>query len=181
MKIYTRTGDEGTTGLFGGERVRKDALRVEAYGTVDECNAAIGTARAHALDPALDALLHDIQNQLFVVGGDLATPGPSDYVPRTTQPMVDWCETQIDALEAGLPALRRFILPGGTPAAAGLHLARTVCRRAERLCVALHADEPLTTPVLQYLNRLSDLLFVLARAANARAGRSDVFWEKPTV
>lgn len=181
MKIYTRTGDAGETGLFGGERVRKDSLRVETYGTCDECNAAIGTARAADLDPALDALLHAIQNQLFVVGGDLATPGPSDFVPRTNQAMVDWCETQIDALEAGLAPLRRFILPGGTVAAAQLHLARTVCRRAERLAVTLNADEPLSTPVLLYLNRLSDLLFVAARAANVRAGRSDVFWEKPSV
>jgi len=179
MKIYTKTGDAGETGLFGGQRVSKDALRVHAYGTADECNAAIGVARAAAVDARLDGLLAELQAQLFVVGADLATPGESPHIPRVGEAEVGFLEETIDRLEAELAPLRQFILPGGTPGAAQLHLARTVCRRAERWAVSLAAEEPINPQVLVYLNRLSDLLFVVARAANARAGRGDVPWVSP--
>lgn len=179
MKIYTRTGDAGETGLFGGGRVPKDALRVHAYGTVDECNAALGLARAAGLDPELDALLAQVQAQLFVVGADLATPGEHAHTSRVGADEVAFLERAIDGLEAGLEPLRQFILPGGTAAAAHLHMARTVCRRAERWAVSLAHAEPINPQVLSYLNRLSDLLFVMARAANARAGQSDVPWVSP--
>lgn len=179
MKIYTRTGDTGETGLFGGQRVPKDALRVHAYGTADECNAALGLARAAGLDPELDALLAQVQNQLFVVGADLATPGESANIPRVGAAEVALLEGAIDSLEASLEPLRQFILPGGTPAAAHLHLARTICRRAERWAVSLAHAEAVSPHVLTYLNRLSDFLFVAARAANARAGTGDVPWVSP--
>lgn len=180
MKIYTRTGDAGETGLFGGQRVSKDDLRVQAYGTVDECNATLGVARAAGLDPGLDALVAQIQNHLFVVGADLATPDESPHIPRIGAEEVAWLETTIDALEAELAPLRQFILPGGTPGAAQLHLSRTVCRRAERGVVSLgQSDEVLNEQVLTYLNRLSDCLFVAARIANARAGVADVPWVSP--
>lgn len=179
MKIYTRTGDAGETGLFGGQRVTKDALRVHAYGSTDECNAAIGVVRAVGLDPELDDLLAQVQNQLFVVGADLATPGEHASIPRIGAPEVTFLEGWIDRLEAELTPLRQFILPGGTPAAAQLHLARTTCRRAERWVVSLAQAEPINAEVLVYLNRLSDLLFVVARAANARAGAADVPWVSP--
>lgn len=179
MKIYTRTGDTGETGLFGGQRVAKDSLRVHAYGTADECNAAVGLARAAGVDPALDALLAQVQNQLFVVGADLATPGESANIPRVGAAEVAFLEEAIDELEGGLEALRQFILPGGTPGAAQLHLARTVCRRAERWAVSLAHEEAVGAQVLIYLNRLSDFLFVAARAANARAGAADVPWVSP--
>ncbi|MFV9507348.1 MAG: cob(I)yrinic acid a,c-diamide adenosyltransferase [Oscillochloridaceae bacterium umkhey_bin13] len=179
MKIYTRTGDAGETGLFGGQRVTKDALRVQAYGTVDECNATLGVARAAGLEAGLDALLAQIQNQLFVVGADLATPDESPHIPRIGAEEVAWLEATIDELEAELAPLRQFILPGGTPGAAQLHLARTVCRRAERWVVSLRQEETLNPQVLTYLNRLSDLLFVAARVANARANTPDVPWVSP--
>lgn len=176
MKIYTKTGDAGQTGLFGGERVAKDALRVHAYGTADECNAVLGLARAAGLDAGLDELLATVQNQLFVVGADLATPGESAHIPRVGDDEVRQLEQWIDMLEGELEPLRQFILPGGTPAAAQLHLARTTCRRAERWAVSLAQAEPINPLVLTYLNRLSDFLFVVARAANARAGAPDVPW-----
>ena len=179
MKIYTKTGDAGQTGLFGGQRVAKDALRVHAYGTVDECNAAMGVARAAGLDPELDAIVATVQNQLFVVGADLATPGESANIPRVSDDEVQFLEQWIDTLEAGLEPLRQFILPGGTPGAAQLHLARTTCRRAERWAVSLAHEESISAYVLIYLNRLSDFLFVAARAANARAGSADVPWVSP--
>lgn len=183
MKIYTKTGDNGETGLWGGLRVAKDAARVQAYGTVDECNAAIGVARAAlAGAPAagnLDLLLAQIQDQLFVVGADLATPGEAASIPRVGADEIAFLEQTIDAIEGELAPLRQFILPGGTPAAAQLHLARTVCRRAERWAVSLGRAEPLGPAVAIYLNRLSDCLFVLARAANARAGLADVPWNSP--
>jgi cob(I)alamin adenosyltransferase len=180
MKIYTRTGDAGETGLWGGQRVSKDALRVHAYGTVDECNAAIGVARAAGLDPGLDEVLGQVQSQLFVVGADLATPGEGGAtVPRVGAAEVAFLEAQIDAMEAGLEPLRQFILPGGTAAAASLHLARTIARRAERWAVSLAHEEALRPDVLTYLNRLSDFLFVAARAANARAATPDVPWVSP--
>lgn len=180
MKIYTKTGDAGETGLWGGQRVSKDDLRVHAYGTVDECNAAVGVARSSALEAELDALLAQVQNQLFVVGADLATPGEGGAnIPRVGAAEIAFLEAQIDALEAGLEPLKQFILPGGTAAAAHLHLARTICRRAERWAVSLAHQEPISAELLRYLNRLSDFLFVAARAANARAGTPDVPWASP--
>jgi cob(I)alamin adenosyltransferase len=179
MKIYTRTGDEGETGLWGGVRVPKDAPRVQAYGTVDECNAAIGVARAMGVDAELDTLLAQVQNDLFVVGADLATPGEATNIPRIGADAIQVLERAIDDLEAQLAPLRQFILPGGAPSAAYLHLARTVCRRAERRVVALSRSEPVNPQVIVYLNRLSDLLFVAARHANASAGVPDVPWESP--
>ncbi|MDZ4720967.1 MAG: cob(I)yrinic acid a,c-diamide adenosyltransferase [Roseiflexaceae bacterium] len=179
MKIYTRTGDDGTTGLWGGLRVAKDSLRVQAYGTVDECNAVLGVARASGLNPELDLLIAGIQDQLFVVGADLATPGEAASIPRIGAAEVLALEQAIDSLEEQLTPLRQFILPGGSPAAAQLHFARTVCRRAERWTISLAHEEPINDQVLMYLNRLSDFLFTAARAANAQAGIADIPWNSP--
>jgi cob(I)alamin adenosyltransferase len=178
MKIYTRTGDDGTTALFAGGRVSKTHLRVEAYGTVDELNAVLGAARS--LRPAGDAWLGQIQHQLFTLGADLATPqaATSSSVVRLDAAPVAWLEGLIDELTAALPPLTQFILPGGCPAAAQLHVARTVCRRAERLVVALAEHEPVSVHVVPYLNRLSDYLFTLARWENAQSGVSDVTWAR---
>ncbi|THD62059.1 cob(I)yrinic acid a,c-diamide adenosyltransferase [Phenylobacterium sp.] len=180
-RIYTRTGDAGTTRLASGAEVSKASARVEAYGAVDETNACLGLARTHtAGDAAFDALLARLQNELFDLGADLATPPAADEAPgsrlRILDSQVARLEAEIDALNAGLPELKSFILPGGTPAAAALHLARTVSRRAEREAVRLaEAGEPVSGPALRYLNRLSDLLFVAARHANDR-GAAEVFW-----
>ena len=181
-KIYTRTGDNGTTGLGSGERVAKDSLRVEAFGTVDETNACIGMARlTTAGHPAIDAMLARIQNDLFDLGADLCTPETGadlGYEPlRIIDRQVTQLETDIDALNANLKPLNSFILPGGSPAAAHLHLARTVSRRAERLMVALarQPGETVGDPALRYINRLSDLLFVASRAVNGN-GDGDVLW-----
>jgi cob(I)alamin adenosyltransferase len=179
MKIYTRTGDQGQTGLWGGQRVPKDSLRVSAYGTTDELNAMLGVVRASGLDAGLDALVTRIQNELFVVGADLATPGESTRIDRIGEANIAAMEHDIDQLEGELEPLRQFILPGGTPAAAYLHLARTICRRAERLVVTLAQQEEINAVILVYLNRLADWLFVVARAANARAGVADVPWDSP--
>lgn len=178
MKIYTKTGDDGETGLWGGQRVPKDSLRVHAYGTVDECNAMIGVARL-ANDTTLDALLAQVQNQLFVVGADLATPGEAANIPRIGATEVAFLEATIDQLENELAPLRQFILPGGSAAAAHLHLARTTCRRAERWAVSLAHQEAINPQVLVYLNRLSDFLFVAARSANQHADVEDVPWTSP--
>jgi cob(I)alamin adenosyltransferase len=182
-KIYTRTGDDGTTALGTGERRRKYDLRISAYGTLDEVNAVIGIARLHtANNPALDAALSRIQNDLFDVGADLCTPGkgrgPGGARLTVTAVQVTWLESEIDGLNAGIAPLKSFILPGGSPAAAYLHLARTVCRRAERLIAQLadKADESVTPEVLKYVNRLSDYLFVAARHANDKGAR-DVLWK----
>jgi cob(I)alamin adenosyltransferase len=182
-KIYTRTGDDGTTALGTGERRKKYDLRISAYGTLDEVNAVIGIARLHtANDPALDAALSRIQNDLFDVGADLCTPGkgrgPGGARLTVTAVQVTWLESEIDGLNAGIAPLKSFILPGGSPAAAYLHLARTVCRRAERLIAELadKADESVTPEVLKYVNRLSDYLFVAARHANDK-GTRDVLWK----
>jgi cob(I)alamin adenosyltransferase len=182
-KIYTRTGDDGTTALGTGERRRKYDLRISAYGTLDEVNAALGIARLHtADDAALDAALSRIQNDLFDVGADLCTPGtgrgPGGARLTVTAVQVTWLESEIDGLNAGIAPLKSFILPGGSPAAAYLHLARTVCRRAERLIAELadKADESVTPEVLKYVNRLSDYLFVAARHAN-NEGTRDVLWK----
>ena len=181
MKVYTRTGDDGTTALFGGGRVSKTHPRIAAYGTVDEANAALGMARAAlggqgGADRA-DALLARLQEELFVLGGDLASPGEVSYpVPRIEAAHVDALEADIDALTADLPALKHFVLPGGTPAAAALHLGRTVARRAERLVVETAGLEGVSHEALHYLNRLSDLLFTLARWVNHAAGVDEPVW-----
>jgi cob(I)alamin adenosyltransferase len=183
MKIYTKTGDRGETGLFGGPRVSKDAPRIEAYGTVDELNCVLGVARSTGLAGEVDALVERIQNDLFALGAQLATPDPPAHqTALIAGPQIAALEAAIDHFEAGLEPLREFILPGGDPAAAQLHLARTVCRRAERCVVTLASTsaEPLSADLVVYLNRLSDLLFVLARAVNQIAGRVDVAWRKPT-
>ena len=182
-RIYTRTGDDGTTGLASGERRLKSDLRVEAYGTVDEANATIGVARlSTGDDPALDAMLARIQNDLFDLGADLATPvsegeAKAEGALKIHPHQVERLEAEIDALNASLAPLKSFILPGGSPAAAALHVARTVCRRAERLMVALaQAEGEIVDPAgVRYVNRLSDLLFVAARHAN-RDGADDVLW-----
>jgi len=181
VKIYTRTGDAGETGLFAGGRVPKDGIRVEAYGAVDELNAALGLARTAIRDAELDAALARIQHDLFALGADLATPldAATNWVVRVDDTMTARLEAEIDRFEDELPPLTHFVLPGGTPAAAHLHLARTVCRRAERRVVHLAHAEPLNTAVLRYLNRLSDWLFVAARLANHRAGRADEPWISP--
>jgi cob(I)alamin adenosyltransferase len=182
-KIYTRTGDDGTTALGTGERRKKYDLRVAAYGTLDEANSVIGIARLHAADDAaLDAALSRIQNDLFDVGADLTTPGkgkgPGGARLTVTAAQVEWLEAEIDGFNAELAPLRSFILPGGRAAAAHLHLARTVCRRAERLIAELNdkPDESVTPEVLKYVNRLSDFLFVAARHANEK-GAADVLWK----
>jgi cob(I)alamin adenosyltransferase len=183
MKIYTKTGDRGDTGLFGGPRVSKDAPRIEAYGTVDELNSVLGVARSSGLDEAIGDLLQRIQNDLFALGAQLATPDPATHQTALVGArQIAALEEAIDHFETGLEPLRQFILPGGHPAAAQLHLARTVCRRAERRVVTLvrESAEPIATEVVIYLNRLSDLLFVLARAVNHSAGRDDVPWQKPS-
>ncbi len=176
MKIYTKTGDAGETGLFGGPRVKKDAPRIEAYGTIDELNAALGLVRCESLPEEIDALLGEIQAQLFSVGSQLATPGSNPAVPAIGADEIRWQEEAIDRYEAGLPPLRNFILPAGTRAAAGLHLARCICRRAERRIVTLAQQEPVAADLIVYANRLSDLLFVLTRAANQAAGVADTPW-----
>jgi len=181
MKIYTKTGDEGQTGLFGGPRVRKDDLRIETYGTVDELNAVLGLARTESLPLDMLDLLGRIQSQLFDVGAELATPDPAAHgLVGVDQASIQRLEDEIDRYEADLAPLKMFILPGGTRGAALLHLARTVCRRAERRLVTLQAESaaPISGLLVIYLNRLSDLLFVLARAANADAGQADVPWSK---
>jgi cob(I)alamin adenosyltransferase len=178
VKIYTRTGDAGETSLFDGTRARKDDARVDAYGEVDELGAWLGLIRASHLDPALDGELVQLQRDLFALGAQLADPADK-LAPRVTkavvgEPDVVRLEHLIDRLEEGLPPLRRFILAGGTPAGAALHVARTVCRRAERRMVAL--DPPIDPVLLRYVNRLSDLLFVLARVVNHRGGVPETEW-----
>lgn len=184
-RIYTRTGDDGTTGLTGGERRRKHDARIEALGAVDEANAAIGLARLHT-EGEIDATLARIQNDLFDLGADLSTPPDWDSEPggperfealRIVASQVTWLEAEIDTFNATLAPLRSFVLPGGTPASAALHLARTIARRAERSAFAAAEQEPgkISPILLRYLNRLSDLLFVLARVANDHGAR-DVLW-----
>jgi cob(I)alamin adenosyltransferase len=181
MKIYTRTGDQGDTGLFGGGRVAKDHPRVAAYGEVDELNSTLGVVRAAAGGKFFDELLQSIQRDLFSIGGHLATPDP-ERVKKTLEKAelsparVSEFERIMDQADTELPPLRAFILPAGTSVAAALHLARTVCRRAERSVVQLAHSDPVPELFLVYLNRLSDLLFTLARLANLRAGVSDVTW-----
>jgi cob(I)alamin adenosyltransferase len=181
MPIYTRTGDEGTTGLFGGGRVPKDHPRVVAYGEVDELNAAIGLARATPPTELADGLLETVQRDLFALGGHLATPDPAKVakaLERATlsEERIREFERAIDAADTELAPLRAFVLPAGTPKAAALHLARTICRRAERSVVRLAREDQVPPLFVTYLNRLSDLLFALARLANHRGGAGDVTW-----
>lgn len=181
MRIYTRTGDTGETGLFGGGRVAKDNVRVAAYGDADELNSALGVARATEPAEMFDPELEAIQRDLFSIGGQLATPDPEKVRAALEKAMlsssrIQELESAIDAAEAELPPLRAFVLPAGTPKAAALHLARTVCRRAERSVVTLARSEEVPQLFLVYLNRLSDYLFTLARLANSRAGRGEVPW-----
>lgn len=184
-RIYTRTGDDGTTSLFGGERVGKGNPRIDAYGTVDETNSVVGLARSH-LDgepgaDRLDPVLGDIQEELFVLGADLATPvDAKPMVPRVQEKHVERLEERIDDFDADLKPLKKFVLPGGSPAGASLHSARTVCRRAERLAVQAGTSAPINDAAVIYLNRLSDLLFVLARWANKQAGMREDTWTPPT-
>jgi cob(I)alamin adenosyltransferase len=181
MKIYTKTGDDGSTGLIGGSRVRKSDPRIDCYGTVDEINAGLGLAAVTA-DPSIRELLLAVQNDLFVIGSHLAAPDGRIPInsnwPSLDDSIVTRLEMQIDSAEALLPPLRQFILPGGSETAARLHLARTVCRRAERLLVEFSLDRPVPAIVLTYLNRLSDWLFVHARLSNQIAGVADVPWRK---
>ncbi len=183
MKIYTRKGDGGETGFFGGGRVPKAHVRVEAYGDVDELNAALGMALSAVADQESQGRLFRIQNDLFALGASLATPEAEDGSARPATPplpvtRIREMETWIDVASQETPPLRNFILPGGTKGAVALHLARTVCRRAERAVVRLMLQEAVEPAVLQYLNRLSDLLFALARLENHRAGVPDTLWEK---
>lgn len=181
-KIYTRTGDDGTTALGNNQRRKKYDLRVSAYGTIDECNAAIGIARLHTDgDPQLDAMLTRIQNDLFDLGADLASPdkakGPAGERMSIVERQVERLESEIDILNEPLAPLRSFVLPGGSPAAAYLHLARTMCRRAERMIIELsdQPDESVSPALVKYVNRLSDFLFVASRFANDQ-GEKDVLW-----
>ncbi|MGA2500794.1 MAG: cob(I)yrinic acid a,c-diamide adenosyltransferase [Tepidisphaeraceae bacterium] len=181
MKLYTRTGDNGTTGIFGGERTRKSDPRLDCCGTVDELNAHIGLAAAGAGGPLLEDL-RLVQHELFVVGSHLATPadGPAtQHLPPLDEGSIGRLETQIDAVETQLAPLSNFILPGGSEMAARLHVARTVCRRAERRTVGFSTDRPIHPLIVPYLNRLGDWLFAMARLANHAAGTADIVWKKP--
>lgn len=179
MKLYTKTGDQGETGLFGGARVSKASDRVAAYGTVDELNASLGMARTHALPSAVDEVLARVQRDLFTLGAELATVAGKEEnigIALLNDDDIARLETEIDVSEAKVEPLRTFILPGGTPGAASLHVARTVCRRAEREVVALRSMEPVRNLPVVYLNRLSDLLFSLARSVNQEARVADIPW-----
>ena len=180
MKIYTKTGDQGQTGLIGGTRVPKDHARVAAYGDIDELNAAIGLAKAHTRDAQLSTLLGEIQRDLFALGAQLADPtakvGARKAKAAITAARIRRLEKAIDNREAALPPLTAFILPGGAPLGASLHLARTICRRAERAIVTLARGEAVDARVLAYVNRLADLLFVLARFENQRSGEPEDRW-----
>jgi cob(I)alamin adenosyltransferase len=181
MKIYTKTGDDGTTGLLGGGRVRKSDARIECYGTVDELNAALGVAKVVAGGGQLGEAIHRVQNELFVVGSHLSTPEDSPStrsLPLLDDAMIARREMEIDSSESVLEPLRIFILPGGALLGARLHVARTICRRAERVLVDFSMDRPVSGTILTYMNRLSDWLFVMARLANKRAGVDDILWEK---
>ena len=181
MKIYTKTGDKGETGLFGGDRVAKDAPRIEAYGAVDELNSIIGIIRALRPSKKIDQVLRRIQSELFVLGADLATrkANKRSLIPRISRSHIASVEKTIDSFQLSLRPLKAFILPGGTAAASHLHYARTVCRRAERSTVRLSRSEEINENALVYLNRLSDLLFVLARYANHAGRKKETEWKSP--
>ena len=179
-RIYTKSGDTGQTGLFNGERVWKNDLRVECYGTVDELNAAIGLAASLSDDNDLTDLIHRIQSQLFELGADLANPDLQNRIAHDGEE-IKFLETNLDRLTEALPPLKNFILPGGTPSAASFGLARTICRRAERLCVALKRQgNTIPEAVIIYLNRLGDLIFLLKREANLKSGNEDLIWTAKT-
>jgi len=171
-RIYTRTGDDGSTGLSDGTRIAKDHPRIEAIGAVDELNSAIGIVLAQALPASLDSMLTDIQHTLFDLGGELSMPETASVTGERVTRLEQW----LDTLNAELPPLREFILPGGSPAAAACHLARAICRRTERRLHTLSQRETVNKAAIGYLNRLSDLLFVMARELNRAAGKPDVFW-----
>ncbi len=178
MKIYTKTGDKGDTALFSGGRVPKHHLRVESYGTIDELNSVLGVVRSAKPSPQTDIWLENVQNQLFHLGADLATPldAKADWVVRVKEEQVTWLEETIDEMTEELEPLSNFVLPGGTLAAANLHVARTVCRRAERYVSALQEEETISEYAIAYINRLSDWLFTLARYENKQAGESESKW-----
>lgn len=182
MKIYTKSGDEGQTGLFGGGRVPKDHLRIQAYGTLDELNGWLGLILSKGKLPGdLGGRLERIQGELFQLGAELATPsGKKLSMALLSASQIQTLETEIDGMEETLPGLKTFILPGGTESASMLHLARTVCRRGERALLPLHRDEPLRPEVIQYVNRLSDYLFVCARYACEGQGGTELAWKAPT-
>ena len=177
MKIYTKTGDDGTTGLQGGRRISKSNLRIVAYGAVDEINSCLGIVMTLDLDADVTSLLGEIQNHLFVVGSDLSSPNLDEAKNRIDDSMIVSLEKKIDSFEKELEPLTNFILPGGSKTSAYLHLTRTITRRAETLVVALSEQESINGMCVKYLNRLSDLLFVLARVANKRSGVQDVLWK----
>jgi cob(I)alamin adenosyltransferase len=181
MKIYTRGGDKGDTDLLGGKRVGKDDLRVESYGTVDELNAALGMVCASGLEPVLAQHVERIEHELFTVCSRLAAAPGADLsrIPAIEQAWIDRLEHEIDEATAALPPLRQFVLPGGSVPASWLHLARTICRRAERVVVRLARAEEVEPLAIAYLNRLSDWLFVMARLANQEAGARELFWSPP--
>lgn len=179
-RVYTRTGDDGTTALGAGQRVPKESLRIESYGTVDELNSCVGVAVASGLEPTLAAELTRIQNELFHLGSDLCMPEEDKAkrpVPKIEQRHIDALEKLMDRLSESLPPLENFVLPGGSPGAARLHVARAVCRRAERIVVALSREEKVGPHTIPYLNRLSDALFVMARFENRFRGVADVLWD----
>ncbi len=176
-KIYTRTGDQGTTRLANGEEISKDSDRVNAYGEIDELNSVIGVIIAGKLSQVVSDLLSDIQHHLFDVGGELASAGMIKEM--VSEDMITGLENEIDNLNTDLPALEEFILPGGTSAAADLHLARTVCRRAERSIISLSQTEKVAPEIIKYVNRLSDLLFVMARFENHSNGNHEIYWKNP--
>lgn len=179
MKIYTKTGDRGETGLVGGKRLSKDSLRIQAYGDVDELNAFLGVCRACNRHTELEEILHHLQAELFDLGADLATPLDSKVqVPRVQKKQITELENRIDFIDEKVASLRHFILPGGCVLSANLHLARTACRRAERSIVALQKQEKIGENVIMYVNRLSDLLFMLARFANRLEGIVEELWQK---
>lgn len=173
-RIYTRTGDKGTTGLGGGLRVDKDDLRIEALGTIDELNSLVGLVLSHGVDDTIAAMLSTIQHDLFDIGGDFYIPDRNTI----TAAYISRLETWLDQLNEELGPLKEFILPGGTPAAASCHLARTVCRRAERVLVKLNREHSFNAEACAYINRLSDLLFVIARTINKQAGQTDILWNR---
>jgi len=181
MKIYTKQGDKGETGLFGGDRVSKSSLRIEAYGTIDELNSFIGLTITELLNTEVKELLQGLQSQLFIVGSDLATPDNEKTrkynIPRVTNAFALEAEKAIDYFEGKLEELKNFILPGGTKSASLMHICRTICRRAERRVVQLSSAEEINGNIIMFLNRLSDLLFVLSRVENAEANFPDVIWK----
>ncbi len=177
MKIYTKTGDDGTTGIQGGKRISKSNLRIKAYGTIDELNATIGLVLSKKFDDDIENLLRNIQNDLFVAGSDLSNPDLSNMKNRITKEMVANIEKNIDRLENELPPITNFILPGGHEVASLIHIARTIARRAETIVISLNEKEKVNDECKKFLNRLSDLLFVIARTVNKKNGFNDIIWK----